>query len=74
MNQIKQHRSIYRVSALRQLITGGQTVYPAQVDGVCMINYAPCPTCHGNDRLSNIREGYGVLQVHCDRCKKDYWA
>lgn len=71
---VRQHRRIFKVSILRQLLTGGRTRFEARANGWSMINYRPCPTCHGNDRLSNVREGFAILQVHCDRCGEEFWA
>jgi len=41
---------------------------------IARLNERPCPICHGNDQVSNIREGFCCLLIHCDRCEKDYWA
>lgn len=49
-------------------------VFDGLVEGYSMINIKPCPTCKRNDKASNIREGWCIFQIHCDRCGLDFWA
>jgi hypothetical protein len=62
---LKDYRKRYRVSRLRQWW---------HRSSIKRYNERPCPTCHGNDRVSDIREGFACITLHCDRCGHDYYG
>lgn len=68
---IRNYRKRHGVSAFRSFLRGSKVVC-AQVDGAHTLNLKPCPICLGNDRLANVREGWGVLTVDCTRCGTEF--